>query len=165
VAGLLALNAGPANSQNEGPIGTQATSSDTCLFALTDPRYPAFALDARIMGPTTATFDVDTSGNVVRLESKGHPLLAAGAEEMVRSARFNSVCWGRRVEIRFLFRISGDIAPETPVSARAISATEYEIVAPAKVIEVTTSDPAWLFTRKGRFLHRVEHWLSKLRFW
>ena len=75
------------------------------------------------------------------------------------------VCWGRSVAMRFTFSINQDIAPGTPVSVKAISTSEYEIVAPAKVIVVSISDPAWAFTRKGRFLHRMKGWLSKLRFW
>jgi hypothetical protein len=72
---------------------------------------------------------------------------------------------GRTILMRFSFVLDQDLEPGTPVAVKAISNDEFEIVAPAKRIEITTYDPKWIFTRKGRFLHRLRGWISKLRFW
>jgi outer membrane biosynthesis protein TonB len=109
--GLLALAAGLAHSQNV----TQGPSSPSCGPDFTNLGYPALALAANIMGSATATFDIDTAGGVNRLEFKGHPLLAAGAVEALRSARFDSECWGRSVSMEFNFRLDQDLDPKKPV--------------------------------------------------
>jgi hypothetical protein len=118
-----------------------------------------------MMGSVTATLDIDERGEISTLEAKGNPLLAAGAVAALRSAHFSDGCLIRTVVIRFSYRLEQDLDPHTPVAATAVSSDEYEIVAPAKVIEITISDPAWVFSRKGRFLHRVGRWFSKPRFW
>ena len=150
VVGLLALTAA-ASAQNVEPTIPQGTASASCLSAPLIISYPALALAASIMGPVTATFDIELAGGVTRLEFKGHFLLATGVVEALRSARFDSGCWGRSLSMRFSFRLDQDLASKTPVTVKATSVYEYEIVSPMKLIELSISDPAWEFTRKGRF--------------
>jgi hypothetical protein len=165
VIGLFALITSRASFGNDQPVVAQQALSVPCVHLPTDLQYPSPALDNRIMGLVTTTFDTDENGEIRQLEAKGHPLLTVGAEAALRSASFSGGCLGRTVVMRFSFRLDPDIDSHTSVAVRAISSDEYEIVAPIQQIEVTISDPAWVFSGKGRFLHRLSRWLSKLRFW
>ena len=35
----------------------------------------------------------------------------------------------------------------------------------AKLVEVTIVDPAWTFSRRGRMIHKIRLWTSRLRVW
>jgi len=162
---LSALIISGVSFGNAGPILAQAISSLPCEYSVADAHYPASALDNHIMGPVRMTVYTDENGGIRRLEAKGHPRLISAAEEILRSAHFSSGCFGRTIEIRFSFRLVQDLDPDTPVTIKTPSTGEYEIMAPLRPIEVTICDPAWLFSRRGRLLHRVNRWLSHLRFW
>jgi hypothetical protein len=165
VIGLFTLIAYGASSANSQPIAAQQALSVPCVHFSTELQYPAVALDNRIMGLVTTTFDTDENGEILRLEATGHPLLTVGAIAALRSAHFSSGCLGHAIVVRLSFRIDQDLDPHTPTAVKVISSDQYEIVAPAQTIEVTNYDPAWIFSRKGGFLHRLSRWLSKLRFW
>jgi len=164
-ASALAPIAPGAEAQDPAPPPPHEAPSATCFPIITSLRYPAPALATNIMGTVTSAVAVDSNGGVAQLEPTGHPLLAAGVQEALLTARFSSGCWGQTVALRFNSRLDQKLDPATPVSVKAASAHAYEIVAPAGVIVVSNFDPAWVFTRKGRFLHRVRAWMSKVRFW
>ena len=117
------------------------------------------------MGIVSATVDFDNQGAIASIEAKGHPLLVSGVVTALRSGLPTATCSDQKAAMRFSFVIDQDLDPKTPISVKSVSAFDYQIVAPAEVIEVTISDPAWVFTRKGRFLHHVKIVLSKLKFW
>jgi hypothetical protein len=147
-----------------GP-SSQDRSLARCIPAVNDLRYLALALSGRIMGTVAAAVAFNDDGAVASIHSEGYPDLVVGVETALRSAPVSATCSGEKVAMRFSFVLDQDLDPKTPISIKAVSAFDYEILAPSGWSEVTISDPAWLFTRKGRFLHRVKMVTSRLKFW
>lgn len=156
-AALMPLNAA-------GQLSPEVSSA-RCTPAVNELHYPAAALSARIIGVVSATVDFDNRGAIASIQAKGHPLLASGVVTALRSAVPTSTCSGQKAAMQFSFVIDDGIDPKTPISVTSVSAFDYRIVAPAEVIEMSISDPAWIFSRKGRFFHHVKIALSKLKFW
>lgn len=146
-------------------LSLQEPGSAPCVPSAPGLSYPQAALSARIMGTVWTTAAFSNEGSVASIESKGHPLLVLEVASALRSAAPTSMCAGQKVRMEFDFIISPDLKPTTPTSVHALSAFKYEVVAPAEIIETTIADPAWIFSRKGRFLHRVKTALAKLTFW
>ena len=144
---------------------SQEASQAECSPLVGELRYPSAALSGRMAGTVWMTVNFDKQGAVTSLQAKGHPIFVSEAENALRSAPLSEACAGQKVEMRFRFVIDQDVDPKTPTSARATAPVDYEIVTPSERIEVTISDPAWLFTRKGRFFHRVRRAFSKLKLW
>lgn len=128
-------------------------------------RYSPAAVSARIAGVVSASVDFDHRGAIGSVDIKGHPLLASGVVAALRSAQATAACSGRKVQMQFSFVIDQNLVPTTPASVSKVSAVDYKIVAPAPVIEVTITDPAWTFNRRGRFLHHLKMALTKLQCW
>ena len=137
-------------------------ASAQCTLPLGALRYPPAALTARIMGIVSATVDFDNQGAIGSIEVKGHPLLASEVVKALRSTSPIEKCASHKIAMRFSFVLDENLNPETPVSMRTVSAFNYQIVAPVPLTEVTISDPAWIFSRKGRFLHHLKMALLKL---
>jgi hypothetical protein len=127
--------------------------------------YPTAALTARVMGVVSATVDFDNQGAIGSIEVKGHPLLASDVVKALHSVSPFEKCAGQKLAMRFSFVVDPNLKPMTPVSVRNVSVFDYQIVAPAPVIEATISDPAWIFSRRGRFLHHLKMALLQLKFW
>jgi len=157
VAALMPLTAAEPPHQDASP--------PQCTPIVKDLRYPAIALSGRIMGKVAASVKFDSNGSVASIESEGYPILAAGVEMALRSAPASAMCSGEKVAMNFSFVIDQDLDPKTPISIESVSVFDYVILAPTQWIEVTISDPAWTFTRRGRALHRIKPVLSKLKFW
>jgi hypothetical protein len=136
-----------------------------CTVAVEGFRYPPAAVSARIMGVVSATVDFDNHGAIGSIAVKGHPLLASDVVKTLRSASPIERCAGQKIAMRFSFVLDNNLEPKTPVSVRSVSAFDYQIVAPAPVIGVSISDPAWIFSRRGRFFHHAKMALLKLEFW
>ena len=145
--------------------GLSQEASSRCAPAVDQLRYPTAALSARIMGTVWATAEFDDTGAIASIETKGHSLLVSEVEKALRSAAPSSACSRQQAAMQFSFVIDQNLDPKTPVSVKPVSALNYQIVASAELVEVTIADPAWIFTRKGRFLHHVKLTLSKLKFW
>lgn len=152
----------PVKSQQQLP---RETPSSRCTLSLSELRYPAAALSNRIMGTAWATVDFDDEGTIASIQTKAHPLLASEVVRALRSTAPTETCGGQRVAMQFKFILDQDLDPKTPPSVRTVATFSYEIIAPAEVVVVTISDPAWVFSRKGRFFHRVKRVLSNLKFW
>ena len=156
-AALMPLNAAGHSSQE--------VSSAQCTPSVNELHYPAAALSGRIEGTVWVTVDFDNQGAITSIESKGYPLLVSEVLTALRSARPTTTCSGQKAAMRFSFVMDQHIDPNTPISAKPVTALDYEIVAPAEMTEVSNSDPPWIFTRKGRFFHHLKMALSKLKFW
>ncbi len=143
----------------------QEVPTDHCVPDLTGLKYPTAALEQRIQGFVSIGFTVDSDGKVADIESTAYPLLKAGVEEALLSARLLPECSGQHISMQVNFRLDQDIQPQSPISVKRFSDTAYEVVSPVQWITTTIYDPAYTFTRRGRFLHRVKRWFKKLRFW
>jgi TonB family protein len=133
-----------------------------CVPNLDYLTYPAAALSTRIQGTVNLSFTVSADGKVADMDSIAYPSLRVGVEEVLRSATMTQACVGQRVSIRVNFLLSSADAPNSAASVERVSEMVWQVVVPAPTIEVTIYDPAWAFTRKGRFLHRVRGWFSNL---
>ena len=144
------------------PTGWGQTAS--CFPDLHNLTYPASALKDRIQGTVDMSFTVNSEGKAAEIHSNAYPSLKESVEVALQSSRMVE-CSGKRISIQVNFRFDDSIDPKSPISARRTSESAYEIVAPVELIEITISDPEWSFTRRGRALHRIKTWVSKLRFW
>lgn len=144
-------------------IGQGQVDQSICVPTLPELKYPQSALEKRIMGVVTTELNIDEHGVVTQVESKGYPLLVAGAETAVRSGIFGGDCEGKRFAMQFNFRLDGDLDPSTPVVVRSQAPLVYEIVSPMDRIIVTTTCPPMYGTKtlERKFIG----WLVKLRFW
>lgn len=136
-----------------------------CTMAVEGLRYPPAAVTARIMGVVSATVDFDNQGIIGSIEVKAHPLLGSDVVKTIRSTPPIEACAGQKIAMQFSFVLDQNLDAKTPVSVRSVSAFAYEIIAPAPMIEVTNTDPPWIFSRGGRFLHHLKLALLKLEFW
>jgi hypothetical protein len=139
--------------------------SSRCSLALSGLRYPPAALAGRIMGEVSATVEFDPQGAITSIQTQAHPLLASEVARALRATVPAEPCASQRIEMHFKFILDQDLDPKTPPSVRTVATFSYEIIAPAEVVVVTISDPAWVFSRKGRFFHRVKRVLSNLKCW
>jgi hypothetical protein len=141
---------------------TTMSGTPSCVPNLDHLTYPAAALAARIQGTVNMSFTLDSDGKVADMDGIAHPLLRVGVEEALKSGTMTQACVGQRVSIRVNFLLSSADAPNSAASVERVSEMVWQVVVPAPTIEVTIYDPAWAFTRKGRFLHRVRGWFSNL---
>ncbi|QOY91142.1 energy transducer TonB [Paludibaculum fermentans] len=152
---LLALLQRPATGESE-----------TCIPDLTAAlSYPALVLKSRIQGTVETTVLIDSASMLVEIQSHGYPLLTHQVESAIRAAPFAKTCGGEHFSIRVQFVIDSDVEPDSKILIKRTSDSTYDVIAPAEVVNVTTSDPAWIFTRRGRFLHHMRGLVAKLRFW
>jgi len=147
------------------PLTAVPSSAEECVPELLNPSYPAEALRQRIMGSVLVEFTVGPDGKPTEIEAKGYPLLTVGTEAAMRSVRLAPGCSGDRIVLSLRYKIDDEIKPGTPVVANRLSATGYEVVAPGEVVEITISDPDWVFSRRKRLFHKTQAFVSRLRFW
>ena len=133
----------------------------SCAPGLDSLTYPALALATRIQGTVSMTFTVGADGKATDIDSAAYPLLRIAVEEALRLVKVAAKCAGQRVAIQVNFELSTS-APKQPPFTERISEEVWHVLAPAPTIEVAISDPGWIFSRKGRFVHRVRVWLSRL---
>ncbi len=138
---------------------------ESCIPSLYHLKYPALALEQRIQGTVNISFVVDSSGKATQLESTAYPLLKSSVEEALELAPLLPACSGQRVSLQVRFLFDDHIDPLSAVSVKRVSDEVVEIIAPLEVVETTIADPAWIFTRRGRVLHRLNSLLAKLKFW
>jgi TonB family protein len=142
---------------------TLSAQTPSCVPNLDHLTYPAVALASRIQGTVNMSFTVDADGEATQFDSSAYPLLKVGVEEALRAARQHPECAGKLVSIRVNFELSSSVAPNSAVSVEHVSETVWQVVASLPTIEVTIYDPpTWALSRKGRFIHRVRGWVSKL---
>jgi hypothetical protein len=127
--------------------------------------YPAVVLESRIQGTVQSAVFVDSATTAIKIQSRGYPALTDSVEAAIRAAPFEGKCAKEHFSIRVDFIIDQNIEPDSNILIKRTSDSTYEVVAPAKVVVVTISDPAWVFTRRGRLLHRIHGFVSRLRFW
>jgi hypothetical protein len=137
----------------------------SCTLDVEGLRYPPDAVSGRIMGTVESILVFTEGGELASIRSHGHPALVKAAEAALHSSRPSGGCSGQQTTMRFDFVLNQDLDPKTPVSVRRDSASLYEIIAPSGWIEVTITDPAWAFTRHGRFFHHLKGMLSHLKLW
>lgn len=75
------------------------------------------------------------------------------------------MCPGEHYSVKVQFIIGPNTEPDSEILVKRTSDLTYEVTAPAEVVYVSNSDPAWIFTRRGRFFHHMHGLLAKLRFW
>jgi hypothetical protein len=137
-----------------------------CLPDLTTAlSYPPSVLQNRIQGPVESTVRLDTAANIVEIQSSGYPGLTARVEAVMRSVQFGSGCADEQISVKVNFEISESLEPNSKILIKRLSESSYQVVAPNQVVITTNSDPAWIFTRRGRMLHRMQRALPKLKFW
>jgi hypothetical protein len=152
---LLALLQMPSKGQSE-----------SCIPDLTAALgYPAAVLESRIQGTVESTVLVDSAATAVEIQSRGYPALKDNVEAAIRAAQFEKRCANEHLSVRVNFVIDQNIEPNSKTLVKRPSNSTYDVIAPAQVVVVTISDPAWIFTRRGRFLHHMHRFVSKLRFW
>jgi len=98
---------------------------------------------------------------VVRMESQGHPLLVRAVQQALLSADPRTDCAGKGSTVVVTFLLGRNAT--LPNTIRRLSSTQYEVLASFPVIEVENLDPAWCFTPRGRFLHRLKAWFARLK--
>lgn len=155
----LALTALSISSRSLSP------QPESCVPNLDGLHYHTSALLLRIQGTVHIAFTVDSVGRAGPRESNAHPLLRASVEDALNKAPLIPSCSGQRVSMMVEFRFDPNIAADAAVSVKRRTEGVYEVVAPVKHVITTNLDPAWVFSRRGRAIHRIKGWLSKLRFW
>jgi len=87
-----------------------AAQTEPTLLAVSLPKYPPLALQARIEGVVRVTFSLPAlSGQPAAVEAvSGHVMLKGAAVENVRTWRFeNSYAVERKYETTFRYRLTG----------------------------------------------------------
>jgi hypothetical protein len=140
-----------------GHQGAASSSSlgNNCVPELTDISYPAEALRQRVVGFVSVEFKVGADGRPTEIETKGYPLLAAGLAPLLDSIELPPACAGNRVALSVRYTFDNETKPGSPIALHKLSAGRYEVVAPAEIIEINTLDPAWMFSRRKRILHKI----------
>jgi hypothetical protein len=141
-------------------MASEARPAD-CVPALDDLYYPPAVVQARIQGFVSTTFRLGADGRATDVASKGHPFLAWAVEETLQSAPPVPECAGQVITVGVRF-VLDDLRVETP-EVRKLSSMQYEVLTPSPTVDVSNLDPAWVFTRRGRFLHHLKAWLSRLK--
>lgn len=126
--------------------------------------YPPSVLTKRIQGNVESVVLLDTEANAVEIRSAGYPLLVESVERVLLSMKFGPGCPQGGVSLRINFQISDKIPPDSKTQINRLAESSYEVVAPAQPVEITISDPAWVITRRGRVLHRLQRAIARLRF-
>jgi hypothetical protein len=126
-------------------------------------RYPAEAMEQRVSGPVSVEFTINERGEPSETQLTGDPLLAPTVEFAFMRLRFSPECRGKRVAVRFTFRIDQTLPIEAPDVIRQVAEAQYELVSPARNV-VVISDPPFECSRCG-VRWRILHWLRKLQFW
>lgn len=127
--------------------------------------YPTAVLESRIQGTVESTVHLDSAGNILDLRSTGNPALKDNVEAAIRSAQFGKQCANEHFSVSVNFSFDQNTDPNSKILVRRRSDSVYDVIAPAQVVVVTISDPAWIFTRRGRILHRIHSVVLKLKFW
>lgn len=156
---LLCVGSASATEQLSQEVSAQ------CTVPVNDLPYPPAAVAARIRGVVSATVVFDNQGAIASIDVNGYPLLASAVWTTLHSTPPITACAGQKIAMHFSFVLDDNLKPNTPASVTAASTADYRIVAPTPIIESTLSDPAWVFTRHGRFSHHLMLTLSKLKFW
>jgi hypothetical protein len=91
-----------------GVASAQDTESNmACVERLQMPLYPGLAHQARISGTVTAAVSIPAEG-AVRIDAKGHRLLAPYVEQAIRASTFRKACAGKSVKLIFNFSFDED---------------------------------------------------------
>jgi TonB family protein len=140
-------------------------SAGECLPEPDRLQYPVAALQRRMQGSLNVQYVVDSNGKASKVEADGHPVFNDAAISALGQELFEPSCMGQQFKMSIQYRLDGDIPQWSPTVAKRLSATAYEVVAPEPVIEVTISDPEWMFNRRKRLFHNLHRFISTLRFW
>jgi hypothetical protein len=143
--------------------GPERTPAEGCVPELTRVRYPIAALEKRLSGFVVATFATDARGNIRDLQLSGDQVLSEYVGAILRGINLGARCGSQNISLRFRFRIDENLSSATPLTVKRPSATEYEVISPAREV-VIISDPPVIGTRRT-LPQRIIHWFSKLTFW
>jgi Gram-negative bacterial TonB protein C-terminal len=139
-------------------VAQEAPPTVHCVPDLGGLNYPTAAFQANIQGTVNISFMADSNGKASQVESTAHPLLRAVVIRTLEAVTLLPECSGQRISMQINFHLDQDLPPNSPIVVRRVSETAYEVVSPGKWITTTIYDPAYTFTRRGRFLHRVKEW-------
>ena len=126
--------------------------------------YPSEVLRNPIQGFVSCTVVWESGADSSVVRCSGYPGLRSSVEEVLRSAEFGRECAAESV-VNVRFEISDSVHPNSKSLVTRLSHTSYEVIAPDLPVIANIADPAWLFSWRGRAMHRIARGFSKLRTW
>jgi hypothetical protein len=101
-----------------------------CAASVPIPVYQGIIWDFRVAGRARVLVSIGPDGmaSSVSVEATT-PLLNPWLKGRMRSAKFNTGCAGRKIEINFIYRLAGDPATEPKNEIRMTGPNTFEITA------------------------------------
>lgn len=152
---LFFINSTELLAQNTGV----QTDNNLILLEAVAPKYPAFAITARVSGTVRTKVTINQQGEVVSIEDlRGHKLLQKAVEDCVKQWKFRNKGTNDAtiIDIVFNFVLMPENTPskETLTTFRMPYTVEVKDIVP-KIIQGNNVDPPFKQrTSKKKKLHR-----------